>query len=79
MMIEIIVKIIPPLVTGRKEREIAKAIIINDGTGTKKRGNYQFALWLKRRDGSWRSGTVRNFPRKSYNVWKLIKRMLNEI
>ena len=78
-MIEISIKICPPLITGRKEREIAKAIIINDGTGTKKRGNYVYTLWLKKRNGSWRTGGITNFPRGSYNIWELLKRILNEI
>jgi len=78
-MIKITVELCPPLVTGRKEKVIARGIIINDGTGTKKRGNYSYALQLKSRNYIWRSGKIKNFPRKSYNVWKLIKRVLDEI
>ena len=78
-MIKITVELCPPLVTGRKGKVIARAAIINDGTGTKKRGNYKFALWLKRKDRHYRTGEIKNFPRKSYNVYELIKRVLNEI
>jgi len=77
-VIKITITACPPLVTGRKEKEIAKIIIINDGTGTKRRGNYKFAIWLKRRAHSWRTGEIKNFPRMSYNVVNLLWRCLNE-
>jgi len=77
-MIRITVEIYPPLITGRSRKTIAKALIVNDGSGTKKRGNYRAKLWLKRKS-VWKEIEIKNFPRKSYNVWKLIKRMLNEI
>ena len=77
-MIRITVELCPPLVTGRKEKAIAKALIVNDGSGTKKRGNYKAKLWLRKKN-VWKEVEVKNFPRKSYNVYELIKRVLNEI
>ena len=77
-MIKITIEAHPPLLTGKRKKIIAQAIIVNDGTGTEKRGNYKFTLWLKRHN-FWHNGTIKDFPRKSYNVWRLIKRMLNEI
>ena len=77
-MIKITVEFCPPLLTGKSRKVIAQAIIVNDGTGTEKRGNYRFTLWLKKRD-FWHNGTVKDFPRKSYNVWKLIRRILDEV
>ena len=78
-MIRITIELYPPLLTGKRMETIAKAIIINDGTGTKKRGNYKYNLWLKRNKPPWKKGTIKNFPRESYNVYELIKRVLNEI
>ena len=77
-MIKITIEFCPPLFTGKSKKVIAEAIIVNDGTGTEKRGNYRFTLWLKKRD-FWHNGIIKNFPRKSYNIWELLKRVLNEI
>jgi hypothetical protein len=66
--------------------EIGRAIIANTG-GTAKRGNYRVAVGRKVPDGSqydnrevWhrplREGAVTDYPRKSYNVWRLIARAL---
>jgi len=77
-LIKITVELWPPLITGRKHREIARALIINNGSGTKKRGNYNVKLWLRKKS-VWKEVEIKNFPRKSYNVFELIKRVLNEI
>jgi len=77
-LIKITVELWPPLITGKKPREIARALIINNGSGTKKRGNYNVKLWLKKKN-VWKEVEVKNFPRKSYNVFELLKRVLNEI
>lgn len=76
-MIRIIIELIPPLVSGLKGKEIARAEIVNVGTGTKKRGNYRYALWGKQTK-AWRTGEVEDFPRGSYNVWLLLFRVLKE-
>jgi len=51
--------------------------IANDGTGTPTRGNYRAAVMRK---GSilkvQRVGEVRDYPRLSYNVWRLVSRAL---
>ena len=77
-MIRITVELCPPLVTGRPEKIIAWAVIVNDGSGTKKRGNYKVKLWLRKKS-VWKEVEIKNFPRRSYNVWELLKRILNEI
>lgn len=77
-MIRITVELIPPLISGMKGKEIARAEIVNEGTsGTQQRGDYRFALWGKRTT-VWRTGTIKNFPRKSYNVWLLLFEVLKE-
>ena len=77
-MIRITIELIPPLLGGKEKSIIAKAFIVNDGTGTPERGNYNYALWLKRKK-PWRTGKLLGFPKKSCNVWRLVHRILNEI
>jgi len=77
-MIKVTIEIWPPSITGRPKKAIARALIINNGSGTKKRGNYNVKLWLRKKS-VWKEVEIKNFPRRSYNVWKLLKRILNEI
>lgn len=65
--------------------EIGRLYVINDGTGTKERGNYE--LYLCRRgtterppDGVYTGkGRIKDYPRKSYPAWELIRRGLNKL
>lgn len=59
-----------------KPREIARAEIANDGTGTRARGNYRVTLWRKQRR-PWREVRVRGFPRLRLSVWHLLARALD--
>jgi hypothetical protein len=69
-------------ITG-KITEIASMIIDNIG-GTRERGDYRVRVGNKRDAGNisavasrpQRMGQVRNYPRLSYNVWRLIARAL---
>jgi hypothetical protein len=76
-MIRITVEIIPPLLSGVDGREIARAEIVNVGTGTKERGDYRYVLWGKLTK-PWRTGEIKDFPRKSYNVWLLLFKVLKD-
>ena len=76
-MIKITIELIHPM-RPWESRVIGKAKIINTGTGTEKRGDYSFELYGKGKR-LLKVGHVLNFPRKSYSVWKLLKRVLNEI
>ena len=75
-MVKITVDIVPPF--ARKRRTIARAEIINEGTGTPERGDYKYALWGQR-GAVWKIGQIKAFPRKSYNVWRLLYYILREI
>lgn len=59
--------------------EIGRAAICNAGTGTAKRGDYSVHV-CRRGSTDWRNpirlGEVNNYPRLSYNVWRLIIRAL---
>jgi len=80
----IVVKIeLWPKGDSQKAREIGRSYIANVG-GNMKKGDYEIAVC---RRGSkrcpWfgetkavRQGTIKNFPRLSYNVWRLVTRAL---
>lgn len=66
-------------ITGRTSK-LGTMLIANDGEGTPDRGNYNVKVLRKGyNEGPWstpatRMGTVRDYPRKAYNVWRLIAR-----
>ena len=73
-------------VTGKVD-EIGRMYIANDGTGTAARGSYDAAICRKGttsppntfsggRLDPVRIGRVENYPRLSYNVWRLVLRSL---
>jgi hypothetical protein len=76
----IIVKIeLHSAITG-KVSEIGRMDIWNEGTGTEKRGNY--GVGVHRRHGGrmgkafQRKGQVQDYPRLSYNIWRLVSRAI---
>ncbi|GAF80423.1 unnamed protein product [marine sediment metagenome] len=59
-----------------RKREIGRMLIDNQG-GTAKRGNYRVRVLRKgSEDKVLREGEVTNYPRQSYNVWRLVCRAL---
>ena len=56
--------------------EIGRTILVNDGTGTRSRGNYHVAVMRKGSRQTLRNGRVEDYPRLSYNVWRLVSRAL---
>jgi hypothetical protein len=72
-------------ITGRVT-ELGRMIVANVG-GTRKRGDYKVKVGRKRAGGEpipnedvWakpqRTGSVKDYPRLSYNVWRLISRAI---
>jgi hypothetical protein len=67
-------------------REIGRMYIANTGEGTPDRGDYQVAVcrkgskdvprFLAAGPRAARYGDVRDYPRKGYNVWRLVSRAL---
>jgi hypothetical protein len=53
--------------------------ISNDGTGDHTRGNYDVTLYKRGSKGVWRTGKIRDFPRKSLGPYDLIYRALKII
>lgn len=63
-------------ITGRVS-EIGRMHIANDGESSDaKRGSYDVAVLRRGGGGVTRRGRVENYPRLSYNVWRLICRAL---
>ena len=65
-----------------RAKEIGRTYITNDGSGSTRRGNYDACVCRRgtRRPppgGTFtREGRVEMYPRRSYNVWRLIIRAL---
>lgn len=71
-MIRITVELLPGGHEAGK-RHLGTAEIWNDATGTETTGHYRFRLSMwGRPDSTWRSGIVRNFPRKRRGPWDLL-------
>jgi len=68
----------------KNAQEIGRTYIANDGSGDEDRGNYNGYVCrrgTKERppNGTYtREGRVEDYPRKSYNVWRLVIRMLKK-
>lgn len=77
-MIRITVELIP--FGFGKPQHLGTCKISNDGTGTPTVGHYRVRLSKRGRPAStWRTGTVRDFPRRRLGVWDLMYRALREI
>lgn len=61
-------------------KEIGRAYIFNDATGTARRGNYNAMVCrksnLSKGGPPLRRGRVEDYPRRAYNVWRLVMRAL---
>ena len=71
-MIRITVEMLPKGDESRK-RHLGTAVIGNDGTGTRTRGNYRVRLSRRGQpDSTWKSGSVEGFPRTRLGAWDLL-------
>ncbi len=59
-----------------KARELMRLHITNAGTGSDKRGNYRVKLFRKGSQSVLRTGSVEDFPRRSYHIGRLLYRAL---
>lgn len=60
-----------------RKRELGRMHITNDGSGTAKRGDYKVAVMRKGTTNKvQREGEVKDYPRQSYTVWRLVQRAL---
>ncbi len=63
---------------------IAQGVIVNDGHGTQRTGNYHYGITRQRKrtgpedPGIWKRGHIESFPRKRQNIWYLLKRVLDD-
>lgn len=62
------------------KRDLGQALIYNDGRGTLESGDYQVRLYKWGKSKSvWKTGSVKDFPRKRLGPWDLLYRALKEI
>ena len=78
-MIKVTVELFPFGLENNK-RHLGTIFIWNDASGTKTNGNYKFKI-LKagEQDSIWKTGEVKDFPRKRLLIWDLLFRCLKEI
>ena len=69
-MIVVIVELWPKGHSERR-REVARAHIVNDGSGTATRGNYHITLFDKR-GAKWKTGKLLGFLRKRWLAMDLV-------
>lgn len=73
-MLRVTIELVPWGLESQK-RVLATAEIINDGSGTRTRGNYVFRLF-DRAGRLWKSGRVEGFPRQRLLAFDLLFRAL---
>ena len=75
LMIEVTVTLYPQ---GRRDqpRELGRAQISNDGSGTKSRGNYN--AYFTHEGKRWKESQVQGFHRQSRNAWYLLFECLKQ-
>ncbi len=72
----IVVKIeLWPMGIESRKRELGRMLIVNQG-GTHGRGDYHVRVMRKGSDKVLRECEVKDYPRESYNIWRLICRAL---
>ncbi len=62
-----------------EKRTLASMVIVNDGTGSETRGNYDYLVAGKRGLVGMGRGRIENWHRQSQHVWKLVRRVLAEV
>ena len=63
-----------------RKKEIGRLVIVNDGSGTKNRGNYRTLLMRRgTKNTVLREGRVGNHSRLSKSVWNLVHKALESV
>ena len=60
---------------------IAQANIVNNGSGTRDIGNYNYVLGEEHGSSNWKASSIEGFPRErvaGLNVWDLVYRVLHD-
>ena len=77
-MIVVKIELWPKGIAERK-KELGRMLIDNRGVADGgKRGDYRVRVLRKGTDKTLREGKVLNFPRLSYNIWRLVYRALKD-
>lgn len=61
-----------------KAKTLGMAEMTNDGTGSNTHGNYRLKL-VGKTSRYRRQSVTTDFPRKSRNIWELLRRALNDV
>ena len=57
-------------------RTIGALLIVNDGSGTYNRGNYDYKLIGKQAALKGSPGRIENYPKQRKHAWELVRRIL---
>jgi len=63
-------------ITGQQS-QLCKILIINDGNGTKNRGNYSYSIWGKN-NRLMKQGHIKNWPRLAKHSILLLQAVLED-
>ncbi|MHA1962610.1 MAG: hypothetical protein ACW99U_20650, partial [Candidatus Thorarchaeota archaeon] len=74
-MIRVTIELVPHGDETRR-KIIGTGLIINDDTGTMEEGNYTYTLY--KNEELCKAGSLENFPRIVYDVWELLRQVLNQ-
>lgn len=74
-MLRVTVELVPFGVESKKH-EIAKMEIINDGTGTNTKGNYDVRVFVRNSKHVMRKGKVSEHSRLAESVWTLVDKAI---
>lgn len=80
-MIRVRMELLPGGVDSEANQLLGEIHIVNDvimSMTNPRRGSYKYTIFKKRRT-PWLVGTLRNFPRKSYHPWEMVRRILNDV
>jgi len=75
-MIKVTVELVP-FGDNDKKKELGSLKIINDGTGTLERGNYNITFTEKDMDDI--QHEITNWPRSELKAWDLVYRILDDL
>ena len=60
-------------------QNIGTIVIVNNGTGTDSKGNYDYVLYKRSSGSVWKQGKIEDFPRKRLGGYDLLFRVLEKV
>lgn len=82
-MIRVRMELLPGGYDREEDNELLGEIFIDNDIITSlatsgQRGDYRARIWKKQRGAVWKTIRLKNFPRRSYHPWEMLRRILNQ-